>query len=102
MKEGHTFGNLITTELLNEKNVVFVGYKVPHPLKNEILIKIRTKTNFAPEKAFLWALKSIQKKVTSLENSFESELTRMTNELSQMENSNSIKDVAGATPFITE
>lgn len=76
LKEGHTFGNLITTELLNEKNIVFVGYKVPHPLKSDILIKIRTTPKYSPEKAFLKGLRNIKKKVESLESSYEAELKR--------------------------
>ena len=37
----HTLGNLLKTELLSDvKNVLFSGYKKPHPLENSIRIKV--------------------------------------------------------------
>ena len=42
-KEDHTIGNLIQVELLKKKNVEFVGYKIPHPLEYNLLLKIIVK-----------------------------------------------------------
>lgn len=42
-KEDHTIGNLIQVELLKEKDIEFVGYKIPHPLEYNILLKIIVK-----------------------------------------------------------
>ena len=39
----HTVGNLLKNELLqNKKNVIFAGYKKPHPLENCVKIKLQT------------------------------------------------------------
>ena len=42
LKEDHTLGNLLRMQLLNDKTVLFAGYKVPHPLFYTVLIKVRT------------------------------------------------------------
>jgi len=43
-KEDHTLGNLLTTwmekNLMDSGEITFVGYKVPHPLKDEMVIRI--------------------------------------------------------------
>ena len=46
--ETHTLGNLIqsyATTLYNDKQINYIGYKNPHPLKKEIIIKIKTENN---------------------------------------------------------
>ena len=43
--EDHTMGNLITTALQNDDNVLYAGYKKDHPLIDEIDIKLETKSN---------------------------------------------------------
>jgi DNA-directed RNA polymerase subunit L len=43
-KEDHTLGNLFTTwmekNLMDSGEITFVGYKVPHPLKDEMVIRV--------------------------------------------------------------
>ncbi|CAJ0829277.1 10524_t:CDS:2 [Entrophospora sp. SA101] len=41
-KEDHTMGNLIRHKLLQEPHVIFAGYKVPHPLENNIFLRVQT------------------------------------------------------------
>lgn len=43
LREDHTVGNLLRMQLLREENVLFAGYKHPHPLVNDIEIRIQTK-----------------------------------------------------------
>ena len=41
--EDHTLGNLLSTWMeknLMEKEITFVGYKVPHPLRDEMLLRV--------------------------------------------------------------
>ena len=41
-KEDHTVGNLLRMQLLRDRNVRFVGYKMPHPLVHRLDLKIQT------------------------------------------------------------
>ena len=43
--EGHTLGNLLQGELLNNSDVIFAGYSVPHPLENTMVLEIETNGN---------------------------------------------------------
>lgn len=50
--ETHTLGNLIqlySTELFDKNMLNYIGYKNPHPLKKEIIIKIKSKNNTLDE-----------------------------------------------------
>ncbi|KAH9933060.1 DNA-directed RNA polymerase [Fomitopsis serialis] len=48
VKQDHTLGNLIRAELLTMPQVLFAGYKVPHPLQPYFLIKIQTDGSMTP------------------------------------------------------
>ena len=39
-KEDHTLGNVIRYQLLKHPNVLFAGYKMPHPLEHRIVVKV--------------------------------------------------------------
>lgn len=39
----HTLGNLLKKEIMNDVEVVYVGYDVPHPLKKQMKLRITTK-----------------------------------------------------------
>lgn len=42
-KEDHTLGNLLQTymaETMMDKDITFVGYKVPHPLRDEMVLRV--------------------------------------------------------------
>jgi DNA-directed RNA polymerase II subunit RPB11 len=41
-KEDHTIANLIRTKLHTHRSVKFAGYKVPHPTKHDVILKIQT------------------------------------------------------------
>ncbi|CAN0864716.1 DNA-directed RNA polymerases II, IV and V subunit 11 [Linum grandiflorum] len=38
-REEHTIGNILRMQLHRDKNVLFAGYKLPHPLQYKILIR---------------------------------------------------------------
>lgn len=44
-REDHTMGNLLRMQLMRDKDVVFVGYRQPHPLEHHILLRVQTTTN---------------------------------------------------------
>jgi len=42
LREDHTLGHLLRMELLRDPQVRFAGYKHPHPLENDIVVKVQT------------------------------------------------------------
>ena len=48
LKEDHTLGNLLRLQLLQDNRVLFSGYKVPHPLLYELVLKVRTDGRTSP------------------------------------------------------
>ncbi|MEM3442416.1 MAG: DNA-directed RNA polymerase subunit L [Candidatus Bathyarchaeia archaeon] len=54
---GHTFCNLLQNKLLEDENVDFAGYDIPHPLASNPIIYVRTKGNVKPEEALSDAIK---------------------------------------------
>mmetsp|Transcript_39352 Transcript_39352/g.80611 ORF Transcript_39352/g.80611 Transcript_39352/m.80611 type:complete len:112 (-) Transcript_39352:3093-3428(-) len=67
-REDHTLGNVIFSQLLKDKNVIFCGYKRPHPLEHFIIIKIMTTNEISPLKAFDSALKDLYIELSFLED----------------------------------
>lgn len=41
----HTIGNIISEGLQNHKDIIFAGYKMPHPLGDEIIINFKLERN---------------------------------------------------------
>ena len=58
--EGHTFGHLVQVALLEDKNVDWAGYDLPHPLFTKPTVTVRMKGEAAPEKALERAAKKIR------------------------------------------
>uniref|UniRef100_A0A8C9PQ15 DNA-directed RNA polymerase RBP11-like dimerisation domain-containing protein n=1 Tax=Spermophilus dauricus TaxID=99837 RepID=A0A8C9PQ15_SPEDA len=48
-KEDHTLGNIIKSQLLKDPQVLFAGYKVPHPLEHKIIIRVQTTPDYSPQ-----------------------------------------------------
>ncbi|CAI6355323.1 unnamed protein product [Macrosiphum euphorbiae] len=40
INEDHTLGNMIRNQLLRDPNVLFAGYKLPHPLEHKFELRI--------------------------------------------------------------
>jgi DNA-directed RNA polymerase subunit L/DNA-directed RNA polymerase alpha subunit len=52
-KEDHTLGNLLQSymdENMMDKDVTFVGYKVPHPLRDEMVLRVGVDFPLEPER----------------------------------------------------
>ncbi|MCX6643837.1 MAG: DNA-directed RNA polymerase subunit L [Candidatus Bathyarchaeota archaeon] len=73
--EGTTHGlcNLLQTRLLEDKNVDFAGYDIPHPLASNPIIYVRMKGNAKPEAALIKAVE----KVREANEAFSKELERV-------------------------
>eukprot|EP00241_Pyramimonas_parkeae_P008958 CAMPEP_0114252872 /NCGR_PEP_ID=MMETSP0058-20121206/16081_1 /TAXON_ID=36894 /ORGANISM="Pyramimonas parkeae, CCMP726" /LENGTH=106 /DNA_ID=CAMNT_0001366861 /DNA_START=45 /DNA_END=362 /DNA_ORIENTATION=+ len=50
-REDHTAGNLLRMELFRDPDVVFSGYRVPHPLDPRIWLQVQTNNNSTPIEA---------------------------------------------------
>lgn len=47
-KEDHTLGNLLKHQLLKHPQVLFAGYKCPHPLEHKFILRVQTTSDTAP------------------------------------------------------
>jgi len=79
LKEDHTLGNTLRMQLLRDKDVLFAGYRVPHPLQHCIHVKIQTTTNSTPAKALDTAIGELITECATLEEKFRNELLRKRN-----------------------
>ena len=74
-KEDHTVGNLLRLQLLRDDTVFFAGYKLPHPLQQDCLVKIQTKDHPAsPVKALTTACEDLRVEFEDLKEKFEEQL----------------------------
>ena len=57
----------VRRELLKNKQVLFVGYKMPHPLENRFVLRLQTREGTTPRAALDDALTSLLAQVDALE-----------------------------------
>ena len=72
MKEDHTLGNLLRAQLLKDPQVIFAGYKVPHPLEHKFNLRVQTTPDYSPQEAFTNAITDLISEVSLLEEKFRS------------------------------
>ena len=70
-KQDHTLANLLRSYLLENKFVIFAGYKVPHPLEPHFVLKVQTNGSVTPTDALRQACNSVIMTVTNLQKKFE-------------------------------
>lgn len=59
-REDHTLGNMLRMKLLENPEVIFVGYKQPHPLWHHILLRVQTTAANSPQKALSDSINDLQ------------------------------------------
>lgn len=69
-KEDHTLGNMIRNQLLKDPNVLFAGYKLPHPLEHKFVIRIQTTSDYSPQEAFMNAITDLLSELSLFEERF--------------------------------
>jgi len=69
-KEDHTLGNMIRHQLFKNPNVLFSGYKNPHPLENKIILRIQTTPDYTPVEALKEAINDLIAELTLIEEKF--------------------------------
>ena len=68
--EDHTLCNLIQNTLLEEKDIEFAGYDLPHPLSKKPIIYLKTKKGLKAENNLKKALEKISKKADQFLTNF--------------------------------
>ncbi|KAG4088042.1 DNA-directed RNA polymerase II [Neocallimastix lanati (nom. inval.)] len=91
-KEDHTIGNMLRMQLLKYKEVLFAGYKVPHPLEHCVILKIQTTPNTTPENMLMRAFDDLYKEFGTIKTKFENEFT-----LHDINDDNSLRNVGGSS-----
>ncbi|WMV56057.1 hypothetical protein MTR67_049442 [Solanum verrucosum] len=91
-REDHTIGNIVRMQLHRDDNVLFAGYKLPHPLQYKILLRrlsfarhassntvqIQTTSQSSPMQAYNQAINDLDKELDHLKSQFEGELAKHT------------------------
>jgi len=73
-KEDHTLGNMIRQQLLKDPNVLFAGYKNPHPLEHKVILRIQTTSDYTPQDALMNAITDLISELSLFEESFKESL----------------------------
>ena len=68
--EGHTICNLLESVLLEDDDVEFAGYDIPHPLVSNPVVSIHTKNGKKPEEALREAIEKILQRGKKLAEGF--------------------------------
>lgn len=75
-REEHTIGNILRMQLHRDENVLFAGYKLPHPLQYKIIVRIHTTSQSSPMQAYNQAINDLDKELDHLKNAFEAEFAK--------------------------
>ncbi|KAG2177291.1 hypothetical protein INT43_007948 [Umbelopsis isabellina] len=75
-REDHTLANMLRMQLLKDPRVLFAGYKVPHPLEHNFILKIQTAPDTTPENALGDAITELIQEIGQLKNKFEMDVIR--------------------------
>lgn len=70
LREDHTMANLLRMQLLQDESVTFAGYKHPHPLVHDVLIRVQTNDTTTPIDALSSSIKSSMEEFDTFTNNF--------------------------------
>ncbi|CAH1708076.1 DNA-directed RNA polymerase Rpb11, 13-16kDa subunit, conserved site,DNA-directed RNA polymerase, RBP11- [Cinara cedri] len=73
-KEDHTLGNMIRNQLLKDPNVLFAGYKQPHPLEHKFELRIQTTSDYTPQDALTNSITDLLAELSLFEERFKEAL----------------------------
>lgn len=60
----------LSRQLLKDPQVLFAGYKVPHPLESKFILRVQTTSDSSPQEAFTNAITDLISEVSLLEERF--------------------------------
>ncbi|KAG0487583.1 hypothetical protein HPP92_009766 [Vanilla planifolia] len=75
-REDHTIGNILRMQLHRDPNVLFAGYKLPHPLQYKIVVRIHTTSQSSPTQAYTQAIDDLDRELDYLKKAVEEEKKR--------------------------
>lgn len=78
----------ICRSLLKDPKVRFAGYKHPHPLENDILVKIQTAPGYQPTAALSDSAKRLEDTFTLLQNEYRGHVARIRQEEAEIGGAN--------------
>lgn len=58
------------SQLLRNPQVLFAGYKVPHPLEHKFVLRIQTTPDYTPQEALTMAIQDLLAEVNIIETRF--------------------------------
>lgn len=58
-------------QLHRDGNVLFAGYKLPHPLQYKIIVRVHTSSQSSPMQAYNLAINDLDKELDHLKAAFE-------------------------------
>ncbi len=61
---------LLCSQLLHDPQVLFAGYKVPHPLEHKFVLRVQTTPDYSPQEALSNAITDLISEIVSLETKF--------------------------------
>ncbi|KAG0485833.1 hypothetical protein HPP92_009912, partial [Vanilla planifolia] len=70
-REDHTIGNILRMQLHRDPNVLFAGYKLPHPLQYKIVVRIHTTSQSSPTQAYTQAIDDLDRELDYLKKAVE-------------------------------
>jgi hypothetical protein len=71
-------------ELLRDPRVKFCGYKHPHPLDNDILLRVQTVPGVTPAQALLGAATRLRSEAALIKTKFDDEMRRVAEEKARL------------------
>lgn len=74
--EDHTLGNLLRQQLHADEDVVFAGYRIPHPLDPLMVVRIQTTDAKTPQDAMNHAIMDLKAEVQELKASLATQVPR--------------------------
>ncbi len=69
--EDHTVGHALRRILHRNPNVVFAGYRIPHPLEHKMVIRVQTRNKETPLSAMKIALRMLYEQSQKMSHVFE-------------------------------
>jgi len=76
-KEDHTLGNVLCCQLQSQLNIMFAGYKMPHPLEHHFVLKVQTDKTTTPLEAVQTNIDKLIGDLSLLEERVKSEVRRV-------------------------
>ena len=62
------------SQLLRDPQVLFAGYKMPHPLEHKFVLRVQTTPDYSPQEALSNAITDLISEVSCLETRFRESL----------------------------